>query len=335
MSNYVGDSWVDQISILLSNGDGTFKSAVVSNLALSSDDPILAGDLNGDGKDDLLQVHPFATPSTVDVYLSNGDGTFGTPTNLPLSAFSLNGGVLTDVNGDGKLDLLMVDSETHAVVSYALGNGDGTFQVPLILASLGGPSPSDLFFADFNGDGKMDFAGLGDGQITVYLSSGSTYASVNLAQSNYKPCNSIAADLTGDSRPEIISANCNDDSITIYVNNGDGSFQNAVYYSVPGAGYVEPYGLAVADFNRDGKNDVAVSLGYAGQIAIFKGKGDGTLTIPTTAFSTGGYPWETPLVADFNGDGILDIMESNDTFTMAYLQRRHLFVQHRQRRFQR
>lgn len=321
ISNYDGDVWVDQISILLSNGDGTFKTAIVSTLAVSSDDPILAGDLNGDGKDDILQVHPSGTPATVDVYLSKGDGTFATAVNAPLSAFSLSGGVLTDVNGDGKLDLLMVDSESHAVVSYALGNGDGTFQAPLVLASLGGTAPYNIFFADFNGDGKMDFAGQTEGgQITVYLSSGSTYASYNLTESNYKPCNNIAADLTGDSRPEIISANCNDDSITIYVNNGDGSFQNGVYYSVPGAGYVEPYGLAVADFNRDGKNDVVVSLGYAGQIALFKGKGDGTLTIPTIAFSTGGYSWETPLVADFNGDGNLDIMESNDTFTMAYLQ---------------
>jgi FG-GAP-like repeat/FG-GAP repeat len=321
ITNLIDTTWTTQISVLLSNGDGTFKTAVVSNLLVNSDDPIFAADLNGDGKADLLQAHPFGTPSTVDVYLSNGDGTFATATTFPLSAFSLSGGVLTDVNGDGKLDILMVDSENHAKVSYALGNGDGTFQAPVVLASLAGPVPNDLFFADFNGDGKMDFAGTSEGyQMTVYLSSGSTYASYNLTASAYSSCNSIAADLNGDGKPEIISANCNDDSITVYVNNGDGSFQSGVNYSVPGAGYVEPYGLAVADFNRDGKNDVIVSLGYAGQIALFKGKGDATLTIPTIAFNTGGFPWETPLVADFNGDGFLDIMESDDTFTMAYLQ---------------
>lgn len=65
---------VISISAVLGNGNGTFKPAVLTTVL--SEDPILVGDVNGDGKDDVVQVHSFEAPSTVDVWLSNGDGTF-------------------------------------------------------------------------------------------------------------------------------------------------------------------------------------------------------------------------------------------------------------------
>src|SRR5579885_3600784 len=165
VENLIHSTWTYQISVLLSNGDGTFKTAQVTNTLNNSDDPIVVGDVNGDGKDDIVQVHPGATPSTADVLLSNGDGTFTAGTTAQLSAFTLSGGMLTDVNGDGKLDMLTIDSENPAIVSYVLGNGDGTFQATTTLATLGGQAPSDIFFADFNGDGKLDFAGEVNSQV--------------------------------------------------------------------------------------------------------------------------------------------------------------------------
>jgi hypothetical protein len=324
VTNQVSSSTVYQLSVLLGNGNGTFQTAVLTNLTSNNEDPIFVGDLNGDGKDDVLQVHPELTPSTVDVYLSNGDGTFAASTNVQLSAFSLSGGVLTDINGDGKLDILLVDSETPGIVTYLLGNGDGTFQAGVPMATLTGAAPNNLFFADFNGDGKIDFAGTtNSGQLSVYLSaSGAFAAPVSLATSdgNYNACNDIAGDLTGDGKPEIVSVNCNYNTLTVYVNNGDGSFQTGAYYQNPGDGDSDPYGLAIADLNGDGKNDVVVSNEEAGAITTFLGNGDGTLTPVPVGFAASGWTWETPLVADFNGDGILDVLQSQDNYTFAYLE---------------
>ena len=68
--------------------------------------------------------------------------------------------MLTDINGDGKLDLLAIDSENPALVIEVLGNGDGTFSnVATTYATLSGPAPNSIIFADYNGDGLLDFSG--------------------------------------------------------------------------------------------------------------------------------------------------------------------------------
>lgn len=280
--------------------------------------------MNGDGKDDILEVHASASPSSMDVLLSNGDGTFALGSNVQLAGASLLGGVAMDVNGDGKLDILTVTSDNLAVVSVVRGNGDGTFQAALTLATLPEAAPNDIFFADFNGDGKIDLAGhFDDNRIRVYLASGNTFlAPVALVTPDavYGAAANVAGDLNGDGRPEIVSVNGNDNTVTVYLNNGDGSFQTGVYYNNQGSLYMASYAAAIADVNGDGKNDLIVDNAYNGSLGVFRGNGDGTLTLPTVAYATGGYPWTTPLVADFNGDGLIDIIEADDYFSLAYLQ---------------
>ena len=94
-----------------------------------------------------------------------------------------------------------------------------------------------MIFADFNGDVKIDFAGQTEGgQLQVTLATGAgLYAnapvSLKTRDGNYSACNSIAGDVTGDGKPEIVSFNCNDNTITVYVNQADGSFGPGVYYN--------------------------------------------------------------------------------------------------------
>jgi FG-GAP-like repeat/FG-GAP repeat len=323
VSNQIGGTTTHQISVVLSNGNGTFQNAQLTSTIGNTNDSIFVGDVNGDGKDDILQVHPGLTPSTVDVLLSNGDGTFTAGTNSQLSAFTLNGGILIDVNGDGKLDILTIDSQSLGIVSVALGNGNGTFQAATTLATLTGPAPNQIFFADFNGDGKLDFAGTVNNQLRVYLSSGSNFLSpASLVTSNdqYGASVSVAGDLTGDGKPEIISVNDQVNTVTVYVNNGDGTFQTGVYYNNTGNEYMYPYAAAVADFNQDGKNDLAVSDYYGGSVTIFTGNGDGTLTASPIAYDTGGYPYRIPLVGDFNSDGKVDVVVDDEIGHFVYLQ---------------
>ena len=345
VQNTVAGNAVYSIAVIMSNGDNTFQAPVLTLTPGNSVDPIIVGDVNGDGKDDLLMVHPstcaFVTKgqsaqpgcsvsgSTFDVLISNGNGTFTLGHNYPISAYSLNGGVLIDSNGDGKLDLVAIDSEALGVELVSLGNGDGTFQTPTVLATLSAAAPGNIVFADFNGDGILDFEGSVSGQVSVYLGSTTGFVLpvvLTTPDSVYDSCGETVGDLSGDSKPEIVSVNCNDSTITIYVNNGDGSFLAGVYYDVAKNSasdtvvYVYPYFVTIADINGDGKNDIISSNYYGGDVTLLFGNGDGTVNVPTMGYAVGGYPYNPALVGDFNGDGLADILVSDDIFSMAYLQ---------------
>ena len=331
--NIVSNNNVYSISVALGNGDGTFQAPVLTTLP--NNDPILVGDVNGDVKADVIQVHP-GSSSTFDVWISdsNADAMFthaSQGATFAVSSSGLQGGILIDLNGDAKLDVLAVDTANPGLVWTLLGNGDGTFQNPTSTA-LAGFAPDLLTFADFNGDGKIDFAGLNytSEQVDVYLQSSSgftfTQAGSSLTTPNaaYGTCNLTSGDLTADGKAEIVSSNCNDDNITVYVNNGDGTFQTGVYYAsaaAPGStsAHVYPEAATIADVNGDGKADILVSNDDGSDVTVLLGNGDGTVTVPTVGYAVGGYPRDPVLVGDFNGDGLQDVIVSDREFGYAFL----------------
>ncbi len=347
-----GEGPAYQISVLLGNGDGTFQTAIVTPTPSNADDTILVGDVNGDGNDDIIQVHPQgdncdvaqkagakarvargAKPQTtlpcgssMDVLISNGDGTFAAAVNYPVVVNSLQGGLLTDVDGDGKLDVLAFDNATPANVVVMLGDGSGVFAAATSPGTLTTSAPNGMIFGDFNGDGKIDFAGWTESnQLQVTLASGAglyANAPVSLAtpDGNYGACNSETGDLNGDSKPEIVSFNCNENTITVYVNNGDGTFATGVYYNNTSDQYEDIADGTIADLNGDGKNDIVAINDEAGEVSVFLGHGDGTVNVQAQSFDVSGYAWNTPLIGDFNGDGIADVVESDDLYNLVYLQ---------------
>ncbi len=343
VGNYVSNNWTYFISVVLSNGDGTFQAPVLT--AVPGNDGcagFVVGDVNGDKIEDILIIHSpncnGYTTSNFDVMLGNGDGTFTQGNNYVLSPNSVSGGVLQDVNGDGKLDAVVVDRPNgqNSNVLTLLGNGDGTFSAtPTSVALTGAAGQANL--VDLNGDGLLDVAALdaNSNELTIYLAtSTSTYAAGAPYTTPYdlwNACSLATGDLNGDGKPEIVTSNCqnnNTDNLTVYVNHGDGSFrtgenyaaaQNTAVPAFPTNADVYPYAVTVADINGDGKADIISSNVYGGDVTILLGNGDGTVKVPSVGYATGGYPWTPAIVADFNGDGSQDILVPDDVFSLAFL----------------
>jgi Bacterial Ig-like domain (group 3)/FG-GAP-like repeat len=322
------------ISVALSNGNGTFQTgALIPNTRGTSGDQILYGDFANKGQQDLIVVHNI-TPSTFELWVPTGNGTFSVPTSAPtqISTNYLEGGAVWDVNGDGNLDLVFVDSHSPANVWVLLGNGDGTFRTPTSVPLSG--SVSNVIFADFNGDGVLDLAGITGTQDTVYLgqANGTFVAGAALTNPDgkYDVCNNAAGALSSGGQYDIVTANCSSGgaagNLTVYVNNGNGTFQTGVYYAAGTESLdntvanISPLAVSIADVNGDGKPDVVVSNHDSGDITVLLGNGNGTLNVPTVGYNTGGNPKTSAIVQDFNGDGIPDLVVPDDNLSFIYMQ---------------
>jgi len=323
-------------AVVMSNGDGTFQTPVLTAVPGNTTDPFAVADVNNDGCTDVILVHQAnaVDPASFYVMLSNGDGTFtvgngGNP--YVITANSLSGGTVADFDHDGKLDVVVVDGANPASVWVVTGNNDGTFNPVSAPISLGGPAGFDVFFADLNGDGQLDVTGndLNTGEQTVYLAtSASQFAPAALYPTSdgvYDACNTTIGDLTGDGKPEIISPNCQDNTITIFVNNGDGTFQTGQYYNSaanPTTGnaiYSNPESVAIGDVNGDGVPDLVTTNNYTGDVTVLTGNGDGTVNVPTNGYAVGGAPVRPAIIADLNGDGLADVIVPDDYYSLVYM----------------
>jgi hypothetical protein len=170
VSDYAsGGSGAPSFTVMLGNGDGTFKRAAASlgPAAMVGAQGLAVGDFNGDGKLDLI----WAASNGPSVLLGHGDGTFTTSPVSVLPAFvgsnGLFGVVVGDFNGDGKLDFIAVDNSNNRLL-VMLGKGDGTFDIvtnPATLTSLVTPNcpatgsgPMGIVAADFKGNGSLYLA---------------------------------------------------------------------------------------------------------------------------------------------------------------------------------
>jgi hypothetical protein len=306
-------------------------------------DSVVVGDINRDGKPDLLVGSYFCSPTCfvgrVNILLGHGDGTFldfGTgfyPTAGPGARLAI-----ADVNADGKLDMLASGCAaprncSTGVVTVRTGNGDDSFSGANVFGT-GGVFPSSPAVADLNGDGKRDLvvANSGNGTVGVLLGNGDatfqtavTYGTGGVAAQQVR-----IADVNGDGKRDLIvanactsSANCpfSPGSVSILLGNGDGTFQPAVAY---GSGGDDAFSIAVADVNGDGKLDVLVTNSYAdtgccldGPLGVLQGNGDGTFQ-PVITYNLG-VRIQQIAVADVNRDGKRDLVARTDHGLMVLL----------------
>ena len=250
----VANAGTSNVTVLLGNGDGTFQAPV--DYAAGSGFSVAVGDFNGDGKLDLAVAN--VASNNISVLLGNGDGTFQNAVHYSAGATPFWVAV-GDFNRDGKLDLVVANDGGNNV-SVLLGNGDGTFQAAVNYST--GSGPTSVAVGDFNGDGKLDLAvannasnnisvllGNGDGTFRPAINYGAGSGSRTVA----------VGDFNGDGKLDLVVANNavngGTPSVSVLLGNGDGTFQTAVDYT---AG-VEPEWVALGDFNRDGKLDIAIA----------------------------------------------------------------------------
>ena len=299
------------ISILLGNGDGTFRDGVTL-IPTEIAGTLSVGDFNGDGKLDLVVAEQNSVGGNplVAVYLGSGDGTFQSPIDTSLPNDSGAFFALGDFNRDGKLDVAMLTGTSSGTlqVTMLLGNGDGTLKI--LSGPSAGPQPEALAIGDFNGDGELDLAigndGGGVGPATVYLyygnGDGTFQSPVLFPLETDQSCVLTAVDLNGDGLLDL--AALDGTSLVALLNNGSGGFSYGPEIAANGE-----FVIAAQDFNDDGKVDVAT--GNDGSVSILLGNGDGSFQPYVSYTNFLGAPFALT-VGDFNGDGRQDVAVEDD-----------------------
>jgi len=311
--------------VLTNNGNASFsvKTSSVSNAASG----LAAGDFNNDQHIDLVVAAPGS--NELIVLLGDGAGNFQSkPVQLTQNGVTVQ---VADFNHDGKADFAVASGNGFpSGILILLGNGDGTFQSPLISGFAG--APVALIAGDFNNDNNSDVAAIDavDSLVTVLLGTGdgglgrhhdfTLPASGGIAGAD-------SADFNGDGKPDVAVAQFNQDmqGITGFVSvlsaNGDGTFQSATTTQTPNIGIIQ---LLASDNNGDGRSDVVMNdVSGNGGIEVLQGNGDGTFAAAVPSF-TGltGLNVQAIASGDFNGDHKQDValiaIDSSNAFSPLY-----------------
>ena len=273
------------------------------------------------------------TDDTISILEGTGNGTFNPQTVITLPAgFAPTALATANFTSSGHKDLVVtgtfVGNNTGSIL-VLLGNGDGTFtqtaQSPIAV----GNNPVFVVTNDFNNDGFVDLAiaNQGDNTVSLFLGNGDGTFKIPapppiLLPVGSEPTGLAAADVNGDGKPDLVTANQGTNTISVFFGNGDGTFQTPTNYPTGNA----PVYVALGDFNNQGALDIAVanhgaptSNNSGNSVTIYYNQISTTniplgtfVSGPTRDFSAGNGPTSI-VVADFNLDGLADLAIADET----------------------
>lgn len=236
-------------------------------------------------------------------------------------AFALGPGATIatgDMDGDGIPDIVTLEPDVSQVDIVTV-DAEGNFTLAPVQSFTDIPAMTSIAIADVNGDGSNDVI-ISDGSgsaagVRVLFNDGHGNLSADIsypseATAGNGPVSVTAADVNGDGFPDLITANGSDGTVSVLINNGDGTFAAPLSYPA-GA---DPVAVAVADLNGDGFPDLAVADASGNSVQVLLNNGDGTFSAPLT-MSVGANPVAVTL-SDLDGDGKLDVVvvdQADDT----------------------
>ncbi len=294
------------LAVLLNVQGQSLGTPILTPVSFAAGDFMLVGDLNQDHIDDVVLVHP----NSMDVLISIGDGTFAAPQTFATGIGSPIAASLWNVNHDSLPDVVVVDgSSTQA--AYLLGNGNGSFGAAQLTSF---PATTSIaVLADLDADGNLDlvtndtlYPGDGNGGFLA----GIAFLGSDGQNGGATSSNSVGVgDLNGDGLLDVVTANGIPDTVSVYINQGGRSLvqQGASIWSGN-----DPVAVAIGDVKSDGNQDVVVTNAAESDVAVFVGDGHGSLLAATPGFAIGGSPLTRAVLADFNGDGDLDFIISDN-----------------------
>lgn len=254
------------LQVLLHFPGGHFEAINIPALhGTSSVYPLASGDIDGDGRDDLVIFDNARWHSSDRVVLMRYDGDAFISSRHSTGIFVSKDIELIDFNGDGKLDI--VCASDVGPVEVLEGDGKGSFNIRLL--------PTDdvnyvtFGLSDLNGDGKLDLVGgTYDNELVTYLSNGTSYI-----QKRYQVTSQIAdiviEDISGDQIPDIIAASFASASLYNYTNDGHGQLIPS-NIALPDKAW---QGLDAADYDNDGRSDIIVGAFGLKGITLMKNLG--------------------------------------------------------------
>lgn len=287
-------------------------------------------DLNHDQLPDLVVTSE--ADSSVTILLNKGKAEFEEAKGSPFFAGHLvNDVAIGDFNNDGHPDLAFANHE-RKYLTVLLGNGHGHFTVfpgsPFAVEVI--PHTHGIATGDFNNDGRLDLVTDSWGNDEVEVLFGDSIKGFNIPGRFFKvgkhPYQRVrVADINNDGNIDIITTNLEGNNVTILCGDGKGNFKEA--NGSPFACGDAPFGVAIGDVNADGKPDLAIINSPASTadrtgkngLTVLPGDGTGKFTMMTgSPYEAGKIP-NRVAIGDVNGDGVNDIVTSDNGSNKIYL----------------
>lgn len=293
----------ENVAVLLGNSDTTFDDPV--NFPAGDDSrKIQVADFNQDGNVDVIT----SNARDITVLFGDGQGALGAPVTIHGGQVSqiVQGMVTGDFNEDGAPDVISTLSDSGQMTTSILtGKGDGTFNPPAMINKSSETGAPQLT-VDVNGDDHLDL--VASNSVVLGQGDGSFLAEQVFESAIVFNVSIKSDDLNGDGKLDLVGVSSQENLVSVYIGNGDGTFETANRYVVAQDSSL----LVLFDFDGDGDLDILPSGTELNHLSLLLGNGDGTF-IGAPAYISGlpGKSRPTPnsvVISDFDQDGIQDLV---------------------------